>query len=64
MNITTFQEMIAAAQEAGPIPVAVAAAHDPEVLKAIDRAQREGMVEATLVGDWVAIEAYVAQTSS
>jgi phosphate butyryltransferase len=64
MNITTFQEMIAVAQEAGPVPVAVAAAHDPEVLKAIDRAQREGMVEATLVGDWAAIEAYVAQTGA
>jgi phosphate butyryltransferase len=64
MNITTFQEMIALAQEAGPIPVAVAAAHDPEVLKAIDRAQREGMVVATLVGDWAAIEAYVAQTGT
>jgi phosphate butyryltransferase len=62
MKIATLQEMIAAAQEAGPIPVAVAAAHDPEVLRAIDRAQREGMVAATLVGDWPAIEAYAAQT--
>ena len=44
------------------MPIAVAAAHDPEVLKAVDRARREGMVEATLVGDWPAIEAYAAQT--
>ena len=61
-KITTFGEMVAAAQKAGPVPVAVAAAHDPEVLKAVDRAQQEGMVVATLVGDWPAIEAYAAQT--
>lgn len=61
-KITTFDEMVAAAQKAGPVPVAVAAAHDPEVLKAVDRAQQEGMVVATLVGDWPAIEAYAAQT--
>jgi phosphate butyryltransferase len=62
MKITTFDEMIEAARRAGPVPVAVAAAHDPEVLKAVGRAQREGMIEATLVGDWPAIEAYAAQT--
>jgi phosphate butyryltransferase len=61
-KITTFDEMVAAAQKAGPVPVAVAAAHDPEVLRAVDRAQQEGMVVATLVGDWPAIEAYAAQT--
>jgi phosphate butyryltransferase len=47
----------------GPVPIAVVAGHDPEVLKAVDQAQREGMVEATLVGDWPAIEAYAAQTN-
>ena len=62
MKITTFDEMIAAARQAGPAPVAVVAAHDPEVLKAVDQAQHEGMVAATLVGDWPAIEAYAAQT--
>jgi phosphate butyryltransferase len=62
MSITSFDELTAAARRMGPVRVAVAAAHDPEVLKAIDRAQREGMVEATLVGDWPAIEAYGAQT--
>ncbi len=63
MKITTLEEMIAAARQAGPVQIAVAAAHDPEVLKAVARAQREGMVEATLVGDWPSIEAYVAQTA-
>ncbi|MGD8627145.1 MAG: bifunctional enoyl-CoA hydratase/phosphate acetyltransferase [Anaerolineae bacterium] len=62
MRIATFEELIHAARRAGPVPVAVAAAHDPEVLKAVGRAQREGMIEATLVGDWPAIEAYAAQT--
>lgn len=61
MKISTFADMIAAARQAGPVPVAVAAAHDPEVLKAVDQAQREGLVAATLVGDWPAIEAYAAQ---
>ncbi len=62
MKITNFDELIATARQVGPVQVAVAAAHDPEVLKAIDLAQREGMVEATLVGNWPAIEAYMAQT--
>jgi phosphate butyryltransferase len=61
MQITTFDDMIAAARRVGPVPIAVAAAHDPEVLRAVERAQREGMVEATLVGDWPAMEAYAAQ---
>jgi len=64
MQITRFDEMVAAAVQVGPVPMAVAAAHDPEVLRAVDRAQREGIVRATLVGDWPAIEAYAAQTGT
>jgi phosphate butyryltransferase len=64
MKITTFDQMIAAAHQCGPVPIAVVAAHDPEVLKAVDQAQREGFVRATLVGDWPAIEAYAAQTGA
>ncbi len=64
MRVSTFQEMVGAARRVGPVPVAVAGAHDPEVLKAVDQAQREGMVQATLVGDWPAIEAYAAQTGA
>ncbi|MBN1661481.1 MAG: bifunctional enoyl-CoA hydratase/phosphate acetyltransferase [Anaerolineae bacterium] len=60
MRITTFDELLAEARRMGPVPVAVAAAHDPEVLKAVGRAQHEGIVTATLVGDWPAIEAYAA----
>jgi phosphate butyryltransferase len=62
MRITTFDDMVSRAREVGPVRIAVAAAHDPQVLKAVDQAQREGMVQATLVGDWPAIEAYAAQT--
>jgi phosphate butyryltransferase len=64
MKVSTFDEMIKTARQLGPVQVAVAAAHDPEVLKAVDRAQREGLVKATLVGDWPAIEAYAAQTGA
>ncbi|HSJ56692.1 MAG TPA: bifunctional enoyl-CoA hydratase/phosphate acetyltransferase [Anaerolineae bacterium] len=60
MRITTFDELLAEARRVGPVPVAVAAAHDPEVLKAVGRAQHEGIVTATLVGDWPAMEAYAA----
>jgi phosphate butyryltransferase len=62
MRITTLDEMAAVASQAGPVPIAVAAAHHPQVLRAVDQARREGMVEVTLVGDWPAIEAYSAQT--
>ena len=62
MKIATFDAMIEAARQTGPVQIAVAAAHDPEVLRAVGRAQAEGMVQATLVGDWPAIEAYAAQT--
>ena len=62
--IKSFDDLVAAAHRRGPAPVVVAAAHDPEVLKAVSRAQAEGMVEATLVGDWPAMEAYAAQLGS
>jgi phosphate butyryltransferase len=62
LGITTFDQLCSAARELGPVQIAVAAAHDPEVLRAVDQAQREGMIQAKLVGDWPAIEAYAAQT--
>jgi phosphate butyryltransferase len=61
-KITNLDDMVSIACQRGPVQVAVAAAHDPEVLIAVDQAQREGMIQATLVGDWPAIEAYAAQT--
>lgn len=62
MRVTTFEDMIGEARRIGPVPIAVASAHDPQVLLAVAQAQREGIVEPTLVGDWPAIEAYTAQT--
>jgi phosphate butyryltransferase len=62
MQITTFDDLVAAARSAAPVPIGVVGAHDPEVLRAVGRAHQEGMVEATLVGDWPAIEALAAQT--
>jgi phosphate butyryltransferase len=64
IKITTIDDMVQVARQVGPVRVAVAAAQDPEVLKALDQAQKEGMVEATLVGDWPAIEAYTAQVGA
>jgi phosphate butyryltransferase len=61
IEITSFEEMVSAARQIGPAKIGVVAAHDPQVLKAVGRAQVEGMVEATLVGDWPAIEAYATQ---
>jgi phosphate butyryltransferase len=61
MKITSFEEMVSVARRIGPVRIAVAGAHDPQVLRAVAQAQREGVVEATLAGDWPAIEAYAAQ---
>jgi phosphate butyryltransferase len=62
VRITSFEEMVAGARQHGPVRIGVVAAHDPEVLKAVGQAQEEGLVQATLVGDWPAIEAFAAQT--
>lgn len=61
MRIASLDEMVSVARQIGPVRIAVVAAHDPHVLEAVARAQSEGMVEATLAGDWPAIEAYSAQ---
>ncbi len=63
-KIASFDDMVAAARRAGPVRVAVAAAHDLEVLKAVDQAQREGMIQVSLVGDAPAIEALAAQAGA
>jgi phosphate butyryltransferase len=60
-RVASLEEMVTVARRVGPVRIVVAAAHDPEVLKAVDQAQHEGIVDATLIGDWGAIEAYAAQ---
>jgi phosphate butyryltransferase len=61
MRIESFDDMIAAAQQVGPVSIAVAAADDPAVMKAVGQAQRDDMVQATLVGSRQGIESQAAQ---
>lgn len=59
----TMEEMMNAARTASrsasgkKIRIAVAAAQDEEVLRAVEAARKEGLVDATLVGDTAALEA-------
>jgi phosphate butyryltransferase len=61
MEIRSLDDLTRAAQDAGPLRAAVAAAHDPEVLAAVSQAQRHGIIQAILVGDWPAMEALIAE---
>jgi len=56
MPIETFAQMVERARESGPTRIAVAAAADREVLRAVAQALAEGIAEATLVGDRTEIE--------
>jgi phosphate butyryltransferase len=60
MVIQTFDQLLSIAQASGPRRMAVAAAHDPEVLISVDEAQRRGIAAATLIGDAPAIESIAA----
>ncbi|MGC8838656.1 MAG: bifunctional enoyl-CoA hydratase/phosphate acetyltransferase [Anaerolineae bacterium] len=51
MAIRTLDEMVEEARRLGPKTAAVAAAADPEVLMAMDEAEREGLAHSILVGD-------------
>jgi phosphate butyryltransferase len=50
-SITNYDHMLKAAATAGPIPVAIAAAQEHEVLVATSEAQSRGIIQAILVGD-------------
>lgn len=54
--IKDFKSIIKYAAEIGPKTVAVAVAQDEDVLKAIDRAHKYGLVNAILIGDKAEIE--------
>lgn len=56
MPITNFAELIEAAQAVGPRRIAIAAAHDLEVLISAEESQELGIAAAYLVGDQPAIE--------
>jgi len=51
LRIRDHDEMLRAAAAVGPVPVAIAAAHEREVLVATCGAQALGIIQATLIGD-------------
>lgn len=55
--IRSFEEVLKIARERGPKTVSVACAQDTDVLKAVDNAKENGIVNAILVGDQAKIEA-------
>jgi phosphate butyryltransferase len=50
-SIRDYDEMLEAASAVGPVPAAIAAAQEYEVLEAVSEAQARGIVSAILVGD-------------
>jgi phosphate butyryltransferase len=56
MRISTFAQLLQAAREAGPKTVAIAAAHEKEVLQAAQAAEAERIADCILVGDRATIE--------
>ncbi|UCC76884.1 MAG: hypothetical protein JSW37_00550, partial [Anaerolineales bacterium] len=51
MAITTFEQLMEEARKVGPRMVSVAAPHEPELLLAMQDAERQGIADSTLVGD-------------
>jgi phosphate butyryltransferase len=47
----TLDELVEAARAQGPVRIAVAAGHDPDVIEAIKRASEIGLAEGIFVGD-------------
>lgn len=54
--IQNFEELLQQARRGGPLRLAVAAAHDEDVLRAVSEATREGLCQPVLVGDAGQIE--------
>ncbi|HLY15651.1 MAG TPA: bifunctional enoyl-CoA hydratase/phosphate acetyltransferase [Bryobacteraceae bacterium] len=46
----SFDELLDAARARGPVTIAVAAAHDPDVIESLQRARELGLAEGILVG--------------
>jgi phosphate butyryltransferase len=53
----SFDELLEAARARGPATIAVAAAHDPDVIEALKRARDLGLAEGILVGNAAGIRA-------
>jgi phosphate butyryltransferase len=56
MRFSTLDELVVEAESLEPSHMAVAAAHDPEVLRSVDEAQKRGIATADLIGDAHQIE--------
>jgi len=57
MPLSTLDDLVAQAGELAPSHMAVVAAHDAEVLRSVDEAQKRGIASADLIGDAHEIEA-------
>ena len=57
MPLSTLDELLERAQELQPSHMAVVAAHDLQVLRSVDEAQKRGIATADLIGDVHEIEA-------
>lgn len=61
--IKDFETIIKYAKEAGPKTIAVAAAEDDDVIKAVEYARVEGIINAVLVGDKEKIQAILKRNN-
>jgi phosphate butyryltransferase len=52
-----FEEVLSGARARGPVTIAVAAGHDPDVIEALKRARELGLGEGILVGNGAKIRA-------
>jgi phosphate butyryltransferase len=62
MQIRNFEQLMAEARKRGPKNVAIAAAHEKEVMLAASDAESLGLAECTLVGDQLTIERIAGET--
>ncbi len=63
MAITTFAQLMKEAREVGPKTVAIAAAHEQEILLAAEDAEKRGLADCILVGDRTVIGEIAEQAS-
>jgi len=59
--LRNFEELLAAARARGPATIAVAAAHDPDVIESLQRARELNLADGILVGNGARIRELAAQ---
>ncbi len=47
----SLEELVEAARAGGPVRIAIAAGHDPDVIEAMKKAEEIGLAEGIFVGD-------------